>query len=391
MEQLAERDRRLAHALAAGVLRHRAALDRQLDLGRADERLHDILRLGAFQLQELARVPAYAAVSTSVDLAREAAGTGGARFVNAMLRRLAARGRPDTPADSHPAWLLQRWERRYGPEETKRLVLWNDSPPTLTLQPAGWTQVELEQRLREGGWRVTEAPFGAGLRVTDADGRSPRPTSLPGFEEGAFIVQDTAAALVCRFAALPRDIAVYDACAAPGGKAVTLAAAGRRVIAGDAQRPRVPRLAETVRRAGRGVRVVAADLRAAPFPPRTWDAVLVDAPCTATGVIARHPDARWRLTERAIQRAAVRQSALLDAAAGLVRPGGTLVYATCSLEPEENGDIVNAFLGRHREYRRAPAAHAVASTLVTRDGDLEILPQRHGMDGAYAARLERAA
>src|SRR2546427_73410 len=301
---LAERDRRLAHELAAGVLRRRAQLDLSLPLATTDPRLHDILRLGAYQLRALDRVPAYAAVSTSVALAREIAGEAAAAFVNQALRTL--------------------------------------------------------------------------------------PRRLPGFVEGAFIVQDPAHALVCRYAAVPRGALLYDACAAPGGKGVTLERLGARVVAGDARHDRLARLADTVRRAGVAIPVVGADLVAAPLAPATVDAVLVDAPCSATGTMARHPDARWRLSPGLIGRAAARQRELFRAAAPLVRRGGLLVYATCSLEPEENGDVVNDFLQRHGEFAREPERGAVAAELLTADGDFHSLPQRHGVDGAFAARLRRS-
>src|SRR6185503_4036868 len=250
------------------------------------------------------------------------AGSDAARFVNATLRRIAAQApSPTTPASSHPAWLLERWQRRFGKEEAARLVDWNDRKPFLTLQPARWSLFDMAARFRAAGFQFEDAPFAAGLRVMDAAGRHPRPTSLPGFDEGGFVIQDPAAALVCRFAALAPGTLLYDACAAPGGKATSLSRAGVRVIAGDAQRQRLPRLLETVRRTTDDVVTIAADLLAAPFAPSTFDAVLVDAPCSATGVIARHPDARWRLSERAITRLAARQSELLARAAELVRPG----------------------------------------------------------------------
>jgi len=212
---------------------------------------------------------------------------------------------------------------------------------------------------------------------------------LPGFAEGGFIVQDPAHALACRFAAIPPGTVVYDACAAPGGKAVALERGGAHVLAGDARRQRVGRLLETARRAGVAIRVAVADLLAAPFRPAALAAVLVDAPCSATGTMARHPDARWRVTPRTIARAAERQRALLAAAAELVHPGGLLVYATCSLEPEENNDIVTEFLARHPQFARVSAADAVPAVLLTPAGDFQSLPQRHGIDGAYAARLAR--
>jgi 16S rRNA (cytosine967-C5)-methyltransferase len=182
---------------------------------------------------------------------------------------------------------------------------------------------------------------------------------------------------------------LYDACAAPGGKTVTLARSGVRVTAGEGRRERIGRLRETVGRTAVAVPIVAADLLSAPFRPGAWDAVLLDAPCSATGTMARHPDARWRITEAAITRLARRQAALLEAAAPLVRAGGVLVYATCSLEPEENERQVEAFLERHPEYERRSVRDAVATELVSAAGDFQSLPQRHGIDGAYAARLVR--
>ena len=396
VDGLAERDRRLAYELSAGVLRRQAQLDRALELGRTDPRLHDVLRLGAYQLRCLTRVPPHAAVSTSVELARETAGEGPARFVNQALRKLTGTGyRVSGTGLTHPEWLVRRWDARFGKADTQRLLEWNDTKPSLTLQAARWDRATLTRRLHEAGISVTEAAFDVGLRITPAPGtRHPIPSRLPGFADGGFVVQDPAHALVCRFAAIPSGWLVYDACAAPGGKAVALEVGGARVVAGDARRDRLPRLADTARRAGVAVRCVAADLEAAPFAPGRYDAVLVDAPCSATGTIARHPDARWRLTPELFARAATRQARLLAAAAPLVRPGGgLLIYATCSLEPEENTAVVEDFLSRHPEFMRArlPRDVAVPADLLTTVGDFQSLPQRHGIDGAYAARLTRRA
>jgi 16S rRNA (cytosine967-C5)-methyltransferase len=385
---LTERDRRLAHELAAGVLRQRARLDRLLSLATTDPRLHDILRLGTYQLRALARVPAYAAVSTSVELARETAGEPAARFVNQALRRLARAGSGEQGAgETHAPWLVARWRKHFGNEATDRLMAWNDAKPRLTLQPALWDATSLSRRLKDAGYGVREAPFGAGLQVT-APG-SLLPARLPGYAEGGFIVQDPAHALLCRYAAIPRGALLYDACAAPGGKAVMLERLGAHVVAGDARRDRIGRLAETARRAGVAIRLALADLVAAPFAAGSLDAVLVDAPCSATGTMGRHPDARWRVAAGTIVRAARRQRALLAAAAPVVKRGGLLIYATCSLEPEENSDIVNEFLARHPTFARAPAPDVVLPALLTADGDFQTLPQRHAMDGAYAARLVR--
>src|SRR5256885_2936887 len=227
---LAERDRRLAYQLAGGVLRSQADLDRALALATVDPRLDDILRLGAYQLRALARVPAYAAVSTSVELARDAAGEGGARFVNQALRRLAretGNEKREPCADTHPEWLVARWRRRFGTADVARLLAWNDSKPQLTLQPARWDRDTLLLRLRGAGIGVTEAPFGAGIRLASGSSPSPfpLPRRLPGFDQGAFIVQDPAHALVCRYAAFPAGGLAYEAFAAPRRKAGTLARA----------------------------------------------------------------------------------------------------------------------------------------------------------------------
>lgn len=390
---LADRDRRLAYELSAGVLRRQQELDRALDLSKTDPRLHDVLRIGAYQLRFLSRVPAHAAVSTSVDLARGTAGDGSAGYVNHVLRKFirdAGYGIRDASA-SHPDWLRQRWTARFGEGETKALIAWNDTPPPLIVQAARWSIERLQEELRSAGVEATLAPFAAGLelRAMHPASRIPRLASLPGFTEGAFIVQDPAHALVCRFAAIPRGSLVYDACAAPGGKAVGLEAAGARVLAGDARRARMPKLLETARRAGVAIRCVNADLEAAPLRPASVDAVFVDAPCTATGTLRRHPDARWRLEPSVFARARARQGRLLRAAATLVRPGGLLIYATCSLEPEENIAVVDDFLSQHPAFARAPATGAVPRDLLTPAGDFQSLPQRHGIDGAYAARLVR--
>lgn len=384
---LAERDRRLAYELSAGVLRQQRALDSTLDLERADRRLHDVLRLGAYQLRFLSRVPAHAAVSTSVELARITVGERVAGYVNQALRKIAAQG-PNDASGTHPEWLVARWVARFGEIETNRLLAWNDSKPELIVQAARPSRESSYQRslicqFRDQGLWAEEAPFGAGVRVKGM------PKALPGFGAGDFIVQDPAHALVVRFAALSPGTVVYDACAAPGGKSVMLETLGARVIAGEARHERMGRLKETTRRAGVAIRTVAADLEAAPVRPASVDAVLIDAPCSATGTMRRHPDARWRLHPALFARAAERQTRLLAAAAALVRPGGLLVYATCSLEPEENEQVVNRFLTQHPDFARSPRAASVPDELLTAAGDFQSLPQRHGIDGAYAARLIR--
>jgi 16S rRNA (cytosine967-C5)-methyltransferase len=398
-------DRRLAHEMAAGVLRRQQALDARLsalvtrDWSEVPSRLQDLLRLGAYQLVVLDRVPAHAAVDTSVSLAREEGGPRAGGFVNAVLRRLGAQPEATTAAvdagadlgdaeglarrHSHPLWLVERWLRRFGPEQTRRLLEWNDRRPRLVLQPARQGVAGLDQRWRSAGIAVEPAPYGAGL-VTDRR----RPEELPGFAEGAFLVQDPAQALLAWYADLPTGATVYDAAASPGGKTIALGREARLVVAGDLSRHRVDRLKRNLQRAGSGrEHPIVADARRAPV--RSVDAVLLDAPCLGTGTFARHPDARSRVTASALGRIIGIQRELLDALADVVAPAGLLIYSTCSLEPEENELQVDNFLTRHPEFRREPS-ETFPEALLSEKGDMTILPQRHEMDGAYAARLRRA-
>jgi len=400
LRPLPEPDRRLAHELAAGVLRRRSGLDARLEplASRGwisvPPTLQNILRLGAYQLTALDRVPPHAAVSTSVALAREAGGARAGGFVNALLRRMtreparATKGRGVGPLDlaarySHPEWLVRRWLEQFGAEETERLLQWNNSRPSLVIQPARASGDAILRRLAAGGVRAAPAPWGAGIAVSAS-----RPDQLPGFADGDFVVQDPAQALVTWFAGLPAGSSVYDACAAPGGKAIGIARMGVRVLAADLSRPRVARLRQNLRRAGGRVGVAVADARCPPV--RSVDAVLLDAPCLGTGTFARHPDARWRVTPDALAALVRGQAELLASASTVVRPGGLLVYATCSLEPEENEAQVEGFLETHADFQREPPDDALP-TLLSQKGDLMTLPQRDRMDGAYAARLRRAA
>lgn len=403
--RLPEPDRRLAHELAAGVLRSQTVLDALLaplvprGWAAVAPALREVLRLGAYQLTALDRVPDHAAVSTSVTLGREAGGTRAGGFVNAVLRKVAAAEPslfPATPvegaseaatlaaAHSHPEWVVERWLARFGRDATEALLRWNNTRPVLALQPARASAATLMRRWEKAGITVHPGPYGAGL-ITDRS----RPDELPGFIEGDFLVQDPAHALVAWYADVPAGDVLADLCAAPGGKTVSIGRGIRGVLAADVNPKRAARLAENLRRAGSGrEHAVVADAKHPPL--RDAAAVLLDAPCLGTGTFARHPDARWRVTTAALAALAAEQRALLDAAAASVRPCGLLVYSTCSLEPEENHLQVEQFLARHPEFRREPP-EAFPPALLSPTGDLVILPQRHAMDGAYAARLRRAA
>jgi 16S rRNA (cytosine967-C5)-methyltransferase len=376
-------DRGLAHELAAGVLRNRSRLDAALaplvtaPWMRMGDDTKDLLRLGAWQVIGLDRVPEYAAVNDTVEVAKQTVGTKVSGLVNAVLRRLVREGVSPLPPDadlatrfSHPSWLVARWVAQYGPADTARLLEHNNRAPAVHLRPARWTKEQLLTAFAKA-----DIPFDATNHGFAVRGR--RVTDLPGFAEGGFIVQDPAQGSVVAFAAIPEGTLIWDACAAPGGKAAALAT-GRRVVAGERARARLPRLVGTVRRAAPSVAVLAADATRPPFGLGQFDAVLLDVPCSATGTLAKHPDARWRLEERDIGRLAERQAGLLSGAAETVREGGLLVYITCSLEPEENGMQVNEFLEQDPRFCRTV-------------DDLVVFPPDAGTDGAYAARMERVA
>lgn len=406
---LGDADRALAHEIAAGVLRQRdpldAALTPHLSGGTANVRddVLDILRLGAYQLLYLDRVPAHAAVDTAVTLARRFGGAGVGGFVNAVLRKVAnsekriasSESAPirdslfATPGSlaaqfSHPEWLVSRWIQRFGPDQTERLLRANNQRPGLVIQPARWSEDAIIASLDAAGISWQHAPFSAGLVVSNR-----RPTELPGFGAGAWYVQDPAQALVVRFAAVPDASTVLDAAAAPGGKAIALSRAASLLVAADLRPSRIRRLRDNLTRAASGAFVViAAD---AEHPAiRSSGIVVLDAPCLGTGAFARHPDARWRVTPDALATVAQRAGRMLRSLATVVRPGGMLVFATCSLEPEENELQVEAFLATDPRFRREPPpADVVPAELITDAGDLALLPHRHGTDGAYAARLRR--
>ncbi len=392
---LADDDRRLTHELVAGVLRHGDRLDARLGplLRRGVAATHpgvlDILRLGAYQLTELDRIPAHAAVATAVELTRDQVGERHTALVNAVLRRLSRERNQAGTAEfsdlataySHPRWLVDRWLARFGHDDTVALLEWNNSHPPLVIQSRDGDTDRLTGWLARHDVASFPAPHGAGV-VLD----STRPDALPGFASGEWFVQDPAQALVVRFAALAPDAVVYDACAAPGGKTVALAARVRRVVAGERIRRRIARLRANIARLRHtNVDLIQAD--ASQPPIGQVDAVLLDAPCLGTGTFARHPDARLRVDRQALATLVERQAALLDAVADRVAPGGVLCYATCSLEPEENAEQIDRFLARHPEFERRASADETLPMNAT--GDLEILPQRDGMDGAFAARLIR--
>jgi len=387
---LSAQDRGFARALTLTALRWLGPIDRALDArlkSPPPEAVRSLLRLGAAQLWRM-EVPAFAAVDTAVALA--SALPGGGRFkglVNAVLRGLGRDGPPEPPPEQFaPDWLLARWRAAYGEAAAHEIAaaIPREPPTDLTLKggdPAALAEA-LEARVLPTGSLRTE-------RRGDVSG-------WPGYDEGGWWVQDAAASIPVRLLAPQPGESAIDLCAAPGGKTLQLAAAGARVTAVDRAAGRLRRLRENLARTGLEAETVAADAAAWP-DPRTFDAVLLDAPCTATGTFRRHPDVLWASRPGDLAPLAALQARLLDAAAERTRPGGRLVYCTCSLEPEEGTAQAAAFLRRRPEFRRAPIAPGeggAPAEAVTPEGDLRLLPsmwrEDGGLDGFHVARFTRA-
>jgi 16S rRNA (cytosine967-C5)-methyltransferase len=404
--RLDARDRRWVRELVYGMLRRRARLDAYLDQRvrggsvRLDADLHDLLRLGAAQLLQMQSVPAYAAIAQTVELAKRRHGMGASKLANAVLRRL-DRERESltlpTPADpidrlviegSHPRWLVARWVGRWGVDETQRLLDANKREAPLVARPYHVVREQLEARLESAGIHVSEAPLARDSIVLSSQVSSF--TELGPFRQGLFHLQDPASTLVTQYACVPTGATVADLCSAPGGKSVELSRGAAHVFSSDLSFARVQRVVENARRLEiDSLNVYVADAR---FPAiRPVDLVLVDAPCTGTGTFRRHPDARWRLKISDIAVMAATQRSILRAAASVVKPGGLLVYSTCSLEPEENDEQIDHFLANNPGWRVDPPPEGAIPSAVLDGGRLRVLPQQHGTDGAFAARLRRVA
>ena len=400
---LEERDRAWTQELVYGTFRLRGRLDFLLDalvkggVSALGPEVLDVLRLGAYQLLEMGSVPPYAAVSQSVELAREAGEGRAAGLVNGVLQSLRRRGGeirfPDRGRDpvgwlaawhSHPRWLVERWVRAWGADGAEALLEADNRRPELYLRPLRLEVPEARARLEAAGIGSEAVPFSPdSLRVLPPAGAVEALAAVPA------VVQDPASALVVRYAAVPDGALVLDLAAAPGGKALGMADRARFVAAADLSFGRLRRVRENAARVGEPLGCVAADALFPPFRPAAADLVLLDAPCTGTGTFRRHPDGRWRVRPEDLAALAALQREMLEQAAALVRPGGWLVYSTCSLEPEENGEQVDAFLGAHPEFAMDPAGGAVDDGLLDARGRLVVLPQRTGVDGAFAARMRR--
>jgi 16S rRNA (cytosine967-C5)-methyltransferase len=410
---LTPRDAALATELVYGTLRWQRYLDwilaphsrRALDA--LDTRVLVLLRMAAYQLVFLERIPPFAAVSDAVSLARRRGRQGVPEFVNAVLRSFTRRGArereprpPDDPVDalavrlSFPTWLTARWVERYGMEEATALMrAMNERPPlTVRANTLRVTREALAERLiREDHLRATPTRYAPEGLVVEHGGA---PAAWRAFAGGALAVQDEASMLVARLLEPRSGDVVADVCAAPGTKTTHLAQLMQnrgRIVAFDPQPARLARVSEAAARLGvtiveprpGAVEDLAGSLTAA------CDGVLVDAPCSNLGVLRRNPEVKWRRQAADLAGSTARQRAILAAAAGMVKPGGRLVYATCSTEPEENEAVAAAFRDARPDFVvEPPAAFPVP---LDDDGMLRCRPHRHGTDGFTAVRFRRVA
>ena len=408
--RLDPRDAALCTEIVYGTLRWRRHLDWRLDphlnrpLAKLDPWVRALLRLTVYQLVFLDRVPRWAAVDEAVSVARlKSRVPGPAEFVNAVLRsftRAPAPPRPPTdPIEaasvhwSFPDWMAARWITRYGPDGAERLMAaLNERPPvTIRANTLRISREDLAARLRDEELAETDptalAPEGLTVR-RGAVGR------WAAFVSGWCSIQDEASMLIARLLDPQPGELVADTCAAPGTKTTHLAQLmgnRGRIVAMDPNAARLRLLAQGATRLG--VSIVEAHTGGVAAVSGRWksrcDRVLVDAPCSNLGVLRRNPDMKWKREEADLARLAEKQRGILTAAATLAKPGGRLVYATCSLEPEENDDVVRAFLEAHTDWRvDAPADFPVAPD---GDGVIRCLPHVHGTDGFTAVRLVRAA
>jgi 16S rRNA (cytosine967-C5)-methyltransferase len=409
------RERALARRIIRGTLQARGRIDWILDrvLHRGgpsglDPWTRNALRVGLYQILYLSSIPSRAAVHETVRIARLRGGETAAGLVNAVLRRVLRDGVPEgvppleedpvghlSVVESYPAWLVARWVGRLGVEKAaERLRAGNRTPPlSLRVLPPGDAQ-RAAREIEKEGRKVRGSSVCPGVLLLPDGGD---PSTLRPFREGRVLVQDEGAALAGSAAGpVAEGARVLDLCAAPGGKLLTLAASGRagETFTGMDRSPwRMGRLRDNRERLGLGgVRLIVADALRPPLRPGVrFDLVLVDAPCTGLGTLGRRADLRWRVREEDISRLAGLARRLLAEAAELVEPGGHLVYSTCTTEPEENEEVIAGFLRADRRYRVVPPEVPLPGGALGPDGTVRVLPEVHGCDGAFAARIRRVA
>ncbi len=410
-QRLEARDSAFLLELVYGVLRNRALLDWTLDqfsvqpVEKTDAWTRNILRLGAYQMLFLDRVPVSAAVNTAVELAKEHGRKHG--YVNGLLRGLDRKrslirypesGDPVARLSmlySHPAWLVKRWVSRYGAEATETLLLENNRPALLTIRTntLKTTRGALRAALEAEGVQVSESSCSpAGLDILS----SPQwLRSLQAYRDGWFMVQDQAAQLISLLLGPKPGETILDACAAPGGKATHLAELMNNqgaVAALELDASRIAKIRENSRRLGTTI-ISPVQGDASKHLAAVFDRVLIDAPCSGLGVLRRHPDGRWNKLERTVGEHTALQRRILENCAALLRPGGTLVYATCTTEPEENDEVIAWFLkgpgGCFRIDDPRPLLPQAAAPLVDAEGFFRTFPRAPEMDGFFGVRMVR--
>jgi 16S rRNA (cytosine967-C5)-methyltransferase len=409
---LSVRDRGLMTELVYGVLRYRNRLDWVLgqfcrkSVQKLSPTLRNILRMGAYQILFLDRIPARAVVDEAVDLTQRKGVKGLGGFVNAVLRSLdrdrTAITYPDLKTDpvrylsvyySHPEWMVSRWLKRYGPERATALCQANNQIPPVTLRTNTLltTRESLEAQLKNEGVEVEGCAVSPlALRVKDGV-----VTQTAAYRQGWFYVQDEAAQLVVLGLAPRPGEVILDACAAPGGKTTYMAQVmgnNGRIIALDLKPQRLEVVRENCERLGiRVVEYLVGDGRAVKGLKKIkFDRILVDAPCSGLGVLRRNPEGKWTKTEDLIHHYARLQLEILEGVSPWLKEGGVLMYSTCSTEPEENEQAVRRFLSAHPEYRIQNLKEDLppaASSMITPEGFLSTLLNRESMDGFFAAKL----
>lgn len=406
-------DRGLFAELVFGVLRRQGTLDHILSgllaqpLARQEPQVLIFLRLGLYQLLYLDRIPESAAVNESVNLAKQILPRASG-LVNAVLRNylrhkdsvtypdpVAAPAASIAARHSHPAWLVKLWFSQIGEAETELLAEASSRQPPLTLRAntLATTREELLEKFAANG--ITAAPCRFSPFGLTVEGRHHIP-GLPGFREGLFAVQDEASQLAGILLDPQPGERVLDTCAAPGGKATHLAQLmdnRGELLAMDVSGSKLPLIQEAAQRLGITIiRTRMADLlQTGAFPSDAFDRVLLDAPCSGLGVIRRNPEAKWRLTPEDITRLAATQKVMLKNAIRMLRPGGVLLYSTCSTTLEENEDVVGDFLSRHPHYvlENLNEQFPDYRELFTEEGMFRAWPHRHGMDGFFSARIRK--
>jgi len=415
--RLSKKDQALLYALVYGVLRWRGRLDWIIEhfsktrLDRIDPMVLNILRLGLFQVIFLTRVPASAAVNTSVEMTKSVAAPWVVRYVNGLLRNAVRKYMdvpfPDVDNDpvpalatrkSFPKWLIKRWLNRFGLEETERLCNSVNTIPPITVRAntLRTTRKNLTESLKDVAQNITPTSF-APDGISFFNPKRPIPEIVP-FQKGLFQVQDEAAQLVTLLLNPQPGETILDACAGLGGKTGHIAQMmenSGRLMAMDNDKQKLLQLMSAMNRLGVSmVTTFSHDLNNPLRPSRfeIFDRILLDAPCSGLGVLRRNPDAKWIASKQNLEHFQEKQVRFLDNLAPLVKPCGVMVYAVCSTEPEENETVVKVFLNKHSDFaieHNTTGLPPESCSLVSKNGYLRTFPHLHNMDGFFAVCLKR--